>query len=78
MLLKEGFHKVFFVPRKKLSYLMISFQYGRDGTPFKVSTPARWLVLITNPEVVREINECDKYFSLADSVAEVSRARTRR
>ncbi|KII83970.1 hypothetical protein PLICRDRAFT_179998 [Plicaturopsis crispa FD-325 SS-3] len=35
-------------------------KYGQSGTTFKISTPARWIVFITNRDIMREIkNDSD-------------------
>jgi len=45
-------------------------KYGKDGTPFKVSTPARWLVFITNPKILREVKDSEEHLSFADAINE--------
>lgn len=44
-------------------------RFGKDGTPFKVSTPARWLVFITSPEALKEIKDSE-YFSFTAAMDE--------
>lgn len=52
-------------------FVHAGIQYGKNGIPFKVSTPARWLVFITNPEVIREIKDSEEKLSFIEAAEEV-------
>jgi len=59
------------IPLRDLTPTHDFFQYGKDGTPFKVSTPRRWLVFITNPKVLRELKDSEENLSFTDAIKEV-------
>src|ERR1700685_885153 len=62
------------VCRRAQLTLCFTVQYGSEGITFKVPTPTRWIVFVTDPKLITEIRESPKlsFTAAADEVCSSS------
>lgn len=54
-----------------MAYLLVG-KYGKTGQPFKVSTLSRWILIVTNPDIVNEVKDSERDLSFSAAISEVT------